>query len=78
MCTHVALAQCFLARTSKSERRECAPLSLEEHKRVLTLGSDCDSLSQVKLCVRELFTDVLKGASCSDFYLQLKDESWGE
>ena len=52
-------------------------MCLDDHKRVLTLGSDSD-LTELKLRVKELFANVLKDAPSSDFFLQLKDTSWGE
>lgn len=57
-------------------------MSLHEHKRVLTIVDVLDSTEALKVRVRELFKDVLKDvlkdAPNKDFYLQLKDESWGE
>ena len=53
-------------------------MSLHEHKRVLTIVDVLDSTEALKVRVRELFKDVLKDAPNKNFYLQLKDESWGE
>ena len=52
-------------------------VSLFEHKRVLVLKDESISAAEVKAQVEKLFEDVLSG-QVGEFFLQLKDDSWGE
>ena len=50
---------------------------LLDHKRALLIKEKNVSATELKVRVEQLFADVL-GKQVGEFFLQLKDESWGE
>ena len=65
-----------MADLSRSEAPEKSVLvSLLGHTRPLSIPA-CES--DLKQRVKQLFCDVIQAHSVADFFLQLKDENWGE